>query len=114
MPRFFFHLVTDSARYQDDSGTVLASSGEVLPHAAAIAKVLSKYNLMQINLGRQPQPDDYLEVEDQDSKFLITLPFVRLLKGIAEEDAREKALMDGPIDLTEHRLARTYLRASAA
>jgi hypothetical protein len=108
MTRFFFHLVADKLRYEDDTGTVLASLEDVLLHGASIAKILTKYHLMQINIGREPNPDDYLEVEDQDSNFVITLPFASLLKEAAEDASTRNQ----PIDLADHRIAR-HLRASA-
>ena len=80
MKRFFFHIVTDEMRYSYDTGTLLASLEDVLLHGRTIANVLTKHRLMQINIGREPSPDDYLEVEDQDAKFLITLPLGRLLQ----------------------------------
>jgi hypothetical protein len=83
MKRFFFHIVTDEMRYRDDTGTLLASLEDVLLHGRTIANVLAKHRLMQMNIGREPQPDDYLEVEDQDAKFLITIPLARLLQDAA-------------------------------
>jgi hypothetical protein len=110
MTRFYFHLVTDSSRCEDDTGTILGSLEDVLPHSTSIAQILTKYRLTRSNSGREPKPHDYLEVEDQDSNFVITLPFVRLLKGVTDDAGAESR----PIDLAKHRLARRYLQALPA
>ena len=107
MKRFFFHVVSGTSRYEDETGTVLPSLRDVLSHGTTIANALRKHNA-SITLG---QPDDRIEVEDQDATFFITLPFARLLGGSAP---LLKRLDSEPIDLNEHRLARRYTRGLPA
>jgi hypothetical protein len=110
MKRFFFHVVIGTSRYQDETGTVLGSLPEVMLHGQTIAKVLTKHWAAQIQIGHHSSYNDYLEVEDQEAKFLITLPFARLLKD-ASQVARQ---ISDPIDLSEYRVARHYARVLAA
>jgi hypothetical protein len=110
MKRFFFHVVSGTSRYEDASGTMLGSLPDVMLHGRTIAKVLTQHWAARIKTGQHSSRDDYLEVEDQESKFLITLPFARLLKDTPEA-ARQVA---DPIDLGEYRLARHYKRALRA
>ncbi|MEA2839301.1 MAG: hypothetical protein QOF41_631 [Methylobacteriaceae bacterium] len=110
MKRFFFHVISGASRYQDETGTMLGSLQDVMLHGRTIAKVLTKRAAPQMRGGQHSSCDDYLEVEDQDSKFLITLPFARLLKD-ASQAARK---ISDPIDLGEYRLARHYARALSA
>jgi hypothetical protein len=107
MKRFFFHVVSGTSRYEDASGTMLGSLPDVMLHGRTIAKVLTQHWAAQIKVGQHSSRDDYIEVEDQESKFLITLPFTRLLKDTPEA-ARQVA---DPIDLGEYRVARHYKRA---
>jgi hypothetical protein len=108
MKRFFFHVVTPTSRYEDETGTMLPSLDDVLPHGSAIAKALTKHRAAHINVGCA---DDYIEVEDQQSTFYITLPFARLLN---ESAPVLKLFESEPIDLNAHRLARRYLRGLTA
>jgi hypothetical protein len=110
MQRFFFHVITCTSRYEDDTGAMLGSLEDVMLHGRTIAHVLTKHWAGEITAGHHSSSDDYVEVEDEDSKFLITLPFVRLLKDGSQ---RVKQLSD-PIDLNEYRLARHYARVLAA
>jgi hypothetical protein len=110
MKRFFFHIVTGTSRYEDESGTMLGSLPDVMLHGRTIAKVLATHSAARIRIGQHARGDDYLEVEDQESKFLITLPFACLLNDtppVAEQTS-------DPIDLGEYRLARHYARALSA
>jgi hypothetical protein len=110
MKRFFFHIITGTSRYEDESGTMLGSLPDVMLHGRTIAKVLARHSAARIRIGQHSRGDDYLEVEDQESKFLITLPFARLLNDtspVAEQ-------ISAPIDLGEYRLARHYARALSA
>jgi hypothetical protein len=43
MKRFFFHLVSGTSRYEDDTGTLLPSLAEVLDHGQTIASALTKH-----------------------------------------------------------------------
>lgn len=108
MRRFFFHVVTGTSRYEDATGTMLPSLGDVLPHGTTIAKALAKHRAAHINVDRA---DDYIEIEDQESTFFITLSFARLLN---EGTPILKPLQSEPIDLNEHRLARRYTRGLSA
>jgi hypothetical protein len=110
MKRFFFHVISGTSRYQDETGTMLGSLQDVMLHGRTIAKVLTKHWAAQSKVGQHSSCDDYLEVEDQESKFLITLPLARLLKE-ASSGARQ---ISDPIDLGEYRLARHYARALSA
>jgi hypothetical protein len=107
MKRFFFHVISGASRYQDETGTMLGSLQDVMLHGRTIAKVLTKHWAPQIGGGQHSSCDDYLEVEDQESKFLITLPFARLLKDISPAVRQ----ISDPIDLREYRLARHYAQA---
>lgn len=111
MKRFFFHLVSGKARYEDDIGTLLPSLADVLDHGQTIASVLTKHRAGQSRIAVASKSDDFLEIEDQDSMLFITLPFARLLSGAAPMVAHSDSQ---PIDLAEHRLARRYMRAVAA
>jgi hypothetical protein len=110
MKRFFFHVVIGTARYQDETGTVLGSLPEVMLHGQTIAKVLTKHWAAQIKIGQDASSGDYLEVEDQEAKFLITLPFARLLTDMPQAAPQ----ISDPIALDEYRLARHYARMFAA
>jgi maltooligosyltrehalose synthase len=107
MQRFFFHVVSGTSRYQDETGTLLGSLQDVVPHGQAIAKVLTKHWPANIKVGQHSSSDDYLEVEDQESKFLIMLPLSRLMND-APQAIRQ---ISDPIDLREYRLARRYAGA---
>jgi hypothetical protein len=110
MQRFFFHVVTGASRYQDETGTILGSLPDVMLHGQTIAKVLTKHWAAQIEIGQHSSSGDYLEVEDQEAKFLITLPFARLLTDTPQAAPQISA----PIALEEYRLARHYARMFAA
>ena len=110
MKRFFFHVVSGASRYEDETGTMLCSLQDVMPHGRTIAKVLTKRWAAQIRIAQRSSCDDYLEIEDQESRYLITLPFVRLLKDTTEAVRQ----VSDPIDLREYRLARHYARALPA
>jgi hypothetical protein len=109
--RFFFHLVSGASRYADETGTLLPSLAEVLDHGQTIACALTKHRVVQTHRGPESGPEDFLEVEDQDATFFITLPLTRLLSGAAPILTRSDTQ---PIDLAEHRLARRYMRTVAA
>jgi hypothetical protein len=111
MKRFFFHLVSGTSRYEDDTGTLLPSLADVLDHGQTIASTLTKHKAVQARLACDSRSDDFLEIEDQDSTFFITLPFTRLLSGAAPILQRSDSQ---PIDLAEHRLARRYTRGVSA
>jgi hypothetical protein len=108
MKRFFFHVITGTSRYEDDTGAMLGSLQDVMPHGRTVATVLTKHWAAQVDGGEDSSSQDYLEVEDQESKFLITLPIGRLLKDQCAKQPSD------PIDLNEHRLARHYARVLAA
>jgi hypothetical protein len=108
MRRFFFHVITGRSRYEDDTGAMLGSLEDVMPHGRTVAKVLTKCWAAQADAGDHSSCEDYLEVEDQESQFLITLPIGRLLQ---EQCAKHPS---DPIDLNEYRLTRHYARVLAA
>jgi hypothetical protein len=108
MRRFFFHVITGTSRYEDDTGAMLGSLEDVMPHGRTVAKVLTKCWAAQADAGDHSSWEDYLEVEDQESQFLITLPIGRLLQ---EQCAKQPS---DPIDLKEYRLTRHYARVLAA
>jgi hypothetical protein len=108
MRRFFFHVITGASRYEDDRGAMLESLRDVMPHGRTVAKVLTKCWAAQADAGDHSSCEDYLEVEDQDSQLLITLPIGRLLQEQCPEQA------SGSIDLNEYRLTRHYARVLAA
>ena len=108
MRRFFFHVITRTSRHEDDTGAMLESLHDVMPHGRTVAKVLTKCWAAQPDAGDHSSCEDYLEVEDQDSHFLITLPIGRLLQEQRAEHACD------PIDLNEYRLTRHYARVLAA
>jgi hypothetical protein len=110
MQRFFFHVVTGTSRYQDETGTILSSLPDVMLHGQTIAKVLTKHWAAQIKIGQDSSSGDYLEVEDQEAKFVITLPFARLLKDTSQAAPQ----ISDPVALDEYRLARHYARMFAA
>jgi hypothetical protein len=104
MERFYFHVITGTSRYEDGTGTMLGSLADVMLHGGKIARVLGKRHAARINVAPRAGGEDYLEIEDQKSKFLITLPFERLLRDTSQHAKR----LSDPIDLSEHRLARHY------
>lgn len=108
MKRFFFHVITGASRYEDDTGAMLESLHDVMPHGRTVAKVLTKCWAAQADAGDHSTCEDYLEIEDQDSQFVITLPIGRLLQEQCAEQASD------PIDLNEYRLTRHYARVLAA
>jgi hypothetical protein len=110
MQRFFFHVVTGTSRYQDETGTILGSLPDVMLHGQTIAKVLTKHWASQIKIGQDSSSGDYLEIEDQEAKFLITLPLARLLTDMP----RAAPQISDPVALHEYRLARQYARMFAA
>jgi hypothetical protein len=111
MRRFFFHLVSGKSRCEDATGTLLPSLADVLHHGETIASALTKHGAIQTPRACDSTADDFLEIEDQDSTFFITLPFTRLLSGAAPILTHSESQ---PIDLAEHRLARRYTRAVSA
>jgi hypothetical protein len=85
MPKFFFHVVSDGLRHEDEHGTELASVHDAYLHAQTAAKWLLRG--IGLKNGFKVAPSAYIEIESECGRVLMLLTIAHLLAARAAQPA---------------------------
>ena len=75
--KFFFHIVSDGIRHEDDHGTELASLEDAYMHAQSVARWLDKG--AGLTNGFETTPSAYIEIETGSGRILMLCTVAHLL-----------------------------------
>jgi hypothetical protein len=85
MQKFFFHVVSDALRHEDEHGTELASLRDAYLHAQTAAQWLLKG--VGLKNGFKVAPSAYIEIESECGRVLMLLTIAHLLAARAAQPA---------------------------
>jgi hypothetical protein len=85
MQKFFFHVVSDGLRHEDEHGTELASLRDAYLHAQTAAKWLLRG--IGLKNGFKVAPSAYIEIESECGRVLMLLTIAHLLAARAAQPA---------------------------
>ncbi|MEA2834168.1 MAG: hypothetical protein QOG66_2370 [Methylobacteriaceae bacterium] len=85
MQKFFFHVVSDGLRHEDEHGTELASLHDAYLHAQTAAKWLLRG--IGLKNGFKVAPSAYIEIESECGQVLMLLTIAHLLAARAAQPA---------------------------
>jgi hypothetical protein len=77
MQKFFFHVVSDGLRHEDEHGTELASVQDAYLHAQTAAKWLLRG--IGLKNGFKVAPSAYIEIESECGRVMMLLTIAHLL-----------------------------------
>jgi hypothetical protein len=104
--KFFFHIVSDGIRHEDDHGTELASLEDAYIHAQSVARWLGKG--ANLTNGFETTPSAYIEVETGSGRTLMLCTVAHLLAMSSRKTERigNRQKEHNIIDLGQYRRLR--------
>jgi hypothetical protein len=83
--KFFFHIVSDGIRHEDDHGTELASLEDAYIHVQSVARWLGRG--ASLTNGFETTPSAYIEIESGSGRTLMLCTVAHLLAMSSRKQA---------------------------